>query len=143
MNRVLSGVLGLVLALVVLAAGGLNLVLGISHLHKLHTGQYAETQATITRIETVEVADSEATGGTRTEYEITVEYTLDGKKVVTQLGEIPKDFYEGMELTVLYNVDKPTDVTLPGTTGSYIMIGMGAVAVLLGVVMILRRLRGR
>ena len=143
MQKILSGVLGIVMALVFLAAGVFTIVMGVGHLQKLHAGKYVETQATITKIETIEVSDEDAPGGTREDYEITVEFTVDGKKVVSQLRETPKEFYEGMELTVLYNMDKPTDVTLPGTTGAYIMIGMGVVAILLSVVLILKRLRGR
>ena len=143
MKRIVSGVMGIVLALLFLAAGIFTLVTGISHLQKLNAGKFVETQATITKIETMEVSDDDAPGGIREDYEITVEYTVDGKKIVSQLRETPKEFYEGMELTVIYNMDKPTDVTLPGTTGAYIMIGMGAVAILISVVMFLRRLRGR
>jgi len=143
MQRLLSGVLGIVMSIVFVAAGIFTLVMGIGHLQKLNAGKYVETQATITKIETIEVSDSDAPGGTREEYEVTVEYTVDGKKVVSQLRETPKEFYEGMELTVIYNIDKPTDVTLPGTTGAYIMMGMGVLAILAGVVMFLKRLRGR
>jgi len=143
MQRLLSGVLGIVMSIVFVAAGIFTLVMGIGHLQKLNAGKYVETQATITKIETIEVSDSDAPGGTREEYEVTVEYTVDGKKVVSQLRETPKEFYEGMELTVIYNIDKPTDVTLPGTTGAYIMMGMGVLAILVGVVMFLKRLRGR
>lgn len=143
MQRLLSGVLGIVMSIVFVAAGIFTLVMGIGHLQKLNAGKYVETQATITKIETIEVSDSDAPGGTREEYEVTVEYTVDGKKVVSQLRETPKEFYEGMELTVIYNIDKPTDVTLPGTTGAYIMMGMGMLAILAGVVMFLKRLRGR
>ena len=143
MKRIVSGVVGIIMILVFLAAGIFVLVTGIDHLQKLHAGKYTETQATITKIETTEVSDSDAPGGIREDYEITVEYTVDGKKVVSLLRETPKEFYEGMELTVIYNIDNPTDVTLPGPTGAYIMIGMGVVAILISVVMFLRRLRGR
>ena len=143
MKKLLSGVVGIVFALIFLAAGVFCTVTGISQLKKLNEGKYVETQATITKVETITVSDSDAPGGTREEYEITVEYTLDGKKVVTLLNGTPKEFYEGMELTVLYNVDNPMDVTLPGTTGAIIMIAMGVVAALAGVVMFLKRLRGR
>ncbi len=143
MKKLLSGVVGIVFALIFLAAGVFCTVTGISQLKKLNEGKYVETQATITKVETITVSDSDAPGGTREEYEITVEYTLDGKKVVTLLNGTPKEFYEGMELTVLYNIDKPTDVILPGATGFYIMIGLGVVGILIGIVLILKRLRGR
>ncbi|MBQ9488678.1 MAG: hypothetical protein IJU80_01965, partial [Lachnospiraceae bacterium] len=62
---------------------------------------------------------------------------------VSHLGENPREFYEGMELTVLYEIEKPTEVILPGKTSSYIMIAMGAVAVICGGVVILRKVLGR
>lgn len=143
MKKMMTGIMGIVLAVVFLAVGIFVLVMGINHLQKLNAGKYVETQATITKIETDVVHDPDSPGGTREEYEITVEYTVDGKKYVSRLGETPKEFHEGMELTVLYNVDNPMDVTLPGTTGAIIMIAMGVVAALAGVVMFLKRLRGR
>ena len=143
MNKIVSGVVGIVMAIVFLAAGVFTLVTGIGHLQKLNAGKFVETQATITKIETMEVSDDDAPGGIREDYEITVEYTVDGKKIVSQLRETPKEFYEGMELTVIYNMDKPTDVTLPGTTGAYIMIGMGVVGIIVGLVLILNKIRGR
>ena len=143
MKKTMTGIMGIVLAVVFLAVGIFVLVMGINHLQKLNAGKYVETQATITKIETDVVHDPDSPGGTREEYEITVEYTVDGKKYVSRLGETPKEFHEGMELTVLYNVDNPMDVTLPGTTGAIIMIAMGVVAALAGVVMFLKRLRGR
>lgn len=143
MKKTMTGIMGIVLAVVFLAVGIFVLVMGINHLQKLNAGKYVETQATITKIETDVVHDPDSPGGTREEYEITVEYTVDGKKYVSRLGETPKEFYEGMELTVLYNVDNPMDVTLPGTTGAIIMIAMGVVAILAGAVMFLKKLRGR
>ena len=143
MNKLLTGIMGIVFAVVFIAAGVFCLITGINQMQKMKQGKYVETQATITQIETNEISDSDAPSGYRTEYDITVEYTLDGKKVVAQLNGTPKDFYEGMELTVLYNQDKPTDVVLPGTTGNYIMIGLGVVAILAGAFALLKRLRGR
>lgn len=119
-----------------------DLLLGINRLNKLGSGQYKEVEATITGIETYYETDPET--NTETErYEITVEYTVDGKKYVSLLGETPKEFHEGMQLTVLYDVGDPTDVVLPGKTGAYITIGLGAVVILVCVVMILKKLFGR
>ena len=143
MKRLFSGVLGIVFALVFVAAGIFVIVMGVGRIQKMNSADYVETQATITKIETTEITDSDEPGGTRTEYEVTVEYTVDGKTVVAQLNETPKDFYEGMELTVRYNVNKPTDVILPGNGGAYIMIGLGVFASLAGVFMFLKSLRGR
>jgi hypothetical protein len=143
MNKLLSGVLGIVMALVFVAAGVFAIITGVGRIQKMNSANYVETQATITKIETNEVVDTDEAGGTRTEYEITVEYTVDGKKFVTQLNETPKEFYEGMELAVRYNVDKPTDVILPGNGGAYIVIALGVVGILAGAFLFLKNLRGR
>ena len=134
--------LTLLILLLVLAAGIVDLILGINRLNKLGSGQYKEVEATITGIETYYETDPETNTDTE-RYEITVEYTVDGKKYVSLLGETPKEFHEGMQLTVLYDVGDPTDVVLPGKTGAYIMIGLGAVVILVCVVMILKKLFGR
>lgn len=143
MKRLLSGALGIILAVVFIGVGIFVIVMGVGRIQKMNSAKYVETKATITKIETIEVTDTDEPSGTREEHEITVEFTADGKKVVTQLNETPKDFYEGMELTVRYNVDNPTDVILPGNGGAYIMIGLGAVAIIAGAVLLLKRLRGR
>ena len=143
MKRLLSGVGIIVLAIAFLGAGILNIALGVSKIVKMNAGKYVETQAVITKIDTIEVADADAPGGTREEYSITVEYTVDGSKYVSQLRETPKEFHEGMELTALYNIDKPSEVVLPGTGGAYIMIGLGVFAILASVVVFIRKLQGR
>ena len=137
MNKLLSGVGTILFALVFLAAGIFNIVLGVGRLQKDSQGKYVETTALITHIESTETHDED---GTHTDYDITVEFQADGKKVVAHLGEIPKEFYEGMELTVLYNMDNPTEVVLPGTGGAWIMIGLGAVAILAAAGMLIKRI---
>lgn len=143
MKRILSGVGGIVLALIFVAAGVVCLIMGISRMQKMNAGKYVETKATIVKIETVSVADPDAPGGFRDEHTVTVEYTVDGKKYVSQMSETPDKMYEGMELNVLYNVDDPTEVILPGNTGTYIMIGLGAVGILAGLAVLFKKLRGR
>ncbi len=143
MKKLLSGVVGIVLAVAFLAAGIFSIVTGVKQMNKIKSGKYVETQATITEIESYTVSDNDDLGGVHEEYTITVEYTVDGKKVVAQLNETPDEFYEGMELTVLYNVDKPTDNILPGSNGAYFLIGFGALAIIVSAVMIIKKLTGR
>ena len=140
MKNFFKGVGALIFALIFLAAGVLCLMLGIKRLNDLSAGKYAEVQAKIVKIEAETVYDDDAV---REEYTITVEYTVDGVKYVSILGENPREFHEGMELTVLYRVDNPSEVVLPGKTGSYIMIGLGAVGIIIGIVLILKKISGR
>lgn len=141
MNRVLNGILSIVLAVVFVAVGIFLLVMGVGRLQAMNAGRFQETQATITRIDTRTETDPD--GPDRTVYDIMVEYEADGKKVVAQLDQNPRDFYEGMELTVQYNMDKPTEVTLPGKSSAYFSIGFGIVAILCGAFLVLQKLRGR
>lgn len=140
MKKGLSGIAEILFGLVFVGVGILIVVLGINRLMKLEAGKYAETQAKITHIETTTVSDED---GFHDEYDITVEYQVDGQKYVSHLGETPRDFHEGMELTVLYDIDKPMEVVLPGKTSSYIMIGIGMIAIICGAVVILRKVLGR
>ena len=139
--RIPQGVIAFFITVMVLGAGILNLSMGISRIVKLNTGKYEETQAVITKIEESTSVDSE--GMTTTDYTITVEYTVDGKRYVSQLGETPQKFHEGMELTVLYEIDNPLEVVLPGTTGACIMIGIGVVGLAAAAVVALNYFRGR
>ena len=142
MARSLNRLLSLIMAVIFIAVGIFIAYTGIQRLVKLNAGRYVETQAVITKIESRERYDSD-TGKTETDYDLTVEYSVDGKTHVSHLGETPNDFYEGMELTVLYDVANPADVVLPGTTGAFIMIGMGVLAVICALVILLKNLLGR
>ena len=139
--RIPQGVIAFFITVMVLGAGILNLSMGISRIVKLNTGKYEQTQAVITKIEESTSVDSE--GMTTTDYTITVEYTVDGKRYVSQLGETPQKFHEGMELTVLYEIDNPLEVVLPGTTGAYIMIGIGVVGLVAAALVALNSFKGR
>ena len=139
--KIPQGVITFFITVIVLGASIFNLSLGVGRIIKLNTGKYEETQAVITKIEESTSVDSE--GMTTTDYTITVEYTVDGKRYVSQLGETPQKFHEGMELTVLYEIDNPLEVVLPGTTGAYIMIGIGVVGLAAAAVVALNYFRGR
>ena len=139
--RIPQGVISIFITVIVLGASIFNLSLGIGRIIKLNTGKYEETQAVITKIEESTSVDSEGT--TTTDYTITVEYTVDGKRYVSQLGETPQKFHEGMELTVLYEIDNPLEVVLPGTTGAFIMIGIGVVGLVAAAVVALNSFKGR
>lgn len=136
MKQGVNGITKILFGAVFVAAGVLLIILGINRLVKLNAGKYVETQAKITKIETTLVSDED---GSHEEHEITVEYQVDGKKFVSRLSENPREFYEGMELTVLYDVDKPTTVVLPGKASSFIMMALGFVGVICGLMVIIKK----
>ena len=135
MKQGVNGITKILFGAVFVAAGVLLIILGINRLVKLNAGKYVETQAKITKIETTLVSDED---GSHEEHEITVEYQVDGKKFVSRLSENPREFYEGMELTVLYDVDKPTTVVLPGKASSFIMMALCFVGVICGLIFIIK-----
>ncbi len=51
MKQIIRGVGAIVFALIFLAAGVLNLVLGIGQMHRVRAGQYATAPATVTKVE--------------------------------------------------------------------------------------------
>ena len=136
MKQGVNGITKILFGAVFVAAGVLLIILGINRLVKLNAGKYVETQAKITKIETTFVSDED---GSHEEHEITVEYQVDGKKFVSRLSENPREFYEGMELTVLYDIDKPTTVVLPGKASSFIMMALGFVGVICGLMVIIKK----
>ncbi len=136
MKQGVNGITKILFGAVFVAAGVLLIILGINRLVKMNAGKYVETQAKITKIETTLVSDED---GSHEEHEITVEYQVDGKKFVSCLSENPREFYEGMELTVLYDVDKPTTVVLPGKASSFIMMALGFVGVIGGLMVIIKK----
>ena len=143
MRNFLNGVGALIMALVFLAAGILCIVLGANKIHKLNSDNYAEIKSTITKIETIETADSDSENGVREDHKITVEYTVDGNKYVSVLNETPDEFHEGMELTVLYNKDDPSDIILPGNGGAIVLIVLGAVGIIASCALVLKKIKGR
>lgn len=136
MKQGVNGITKILFGAVFVVAGVLLIILGINRLVKMNAGKYVETQAKITKIETTLVSDED---GSHEEHEITVEYQVDGKKFVSRLSENPREFYEGMELTVLYDVDKPTTVVLPGKASSFIMMALGFVGVICGLMVIIKK----
>jgi len=130
-----------------IAAGALLLVIGIVlvivggvRLHKMNAGKYVEIQATVIQAETRYVRESNNSESEREEYSAKVEYSVDGQTYTGELST-PGRYQEGDALTILYNVDRPTDITLPGTGSSYIMLIIGGIAALAGVIMLLKNLR--
>ena len=142
MNNFFQRTGALILAVVFIGAGVLCLVLGITHLNKLSNGSYIETEATVTKIDETEDWDPD-TDTYSNRYSITVQYSVDGKTYVGVLRENPKEFHEGMALTVVYDKDNPSDVTVPGTAGSWVIIALGAVGILAGGAVLVKKITGR
>ncbi|MBO5994487.1 MAG: DUF3592 domain-containing protein [Firmicutes bacterium] len=95
------------------------------------------TTGTIQSIELIhEAVDSEDTD----QYEVMVEYKVDGKTYVSDLGEKLDDFEVGKVIDILYNPENPDAIILPGKTGSVIGIVVGFLVMIASVFMFLRQL---
>lgn len=62
-----------------------------------------------------------------TTYEVMVEYTVDGKNYVSDIGDYNKGEEVGSTIDILYNPKDPEGIQRPGTTGWLIPIIIGAV----------------
>ena len=77
-------------------------------------------------------------------YEVMVKYTVDGKTYVSDLGVAQDDFEVGKVIDILYDPANPDAITLPGKTGPTVAIIGGVVAIIVGIITLIRMLaRGR
>ena len=122
-------ILGLFVVGIVFIVGG---IIGIKQ-----ANTWPGTTGTIQSIELIhEAVDSEDTD----EYEVMVEYKGDGKSYVSDLGVKLDDFEVGKTIDILYNPEAPEAIVLPGKSGSIIGIAVAAVAMLIAVFMLIKRI---
>ena len=77
-------------------------------------------------------------------YEVMVKYTVDGKTYVSDLGVAQDDFEVGKVIDILYDPANPDAIILPGKTGPTVAIIGGVVAIIIGIINVIRLLaRGR
>jgi len=77
-------------------------------------------------------------------YEVMVKYTVDGKTYVSDLGVAQDDFEVGKVIDILYDPANPDAIILPGKTGPTVAIIGGVVAIIVGIITLIRMLaRGR
>ncbi|MBR1759028.1 MAG: DUF3592 domain-containing protein [Lachnospiraceae bacterium] len=72
-------------------------------------------------------------------YTVMVEYTVDGKTYVSDLGENGKDYAVGKEIDILYNPNNPEVITKPGTMMPIIAIAVGLLAFVIPLVLMIRK----
>ncbi len=135
--RVNSGPLNRLLTIllpILLVGGGIALiVLGIQNISKNKT--YTETTAVITEM----IDQSYYDEGTRVaQYDIQVQFTVDGKTVTAKLDEYRSGFQVGKEVKIKYNPDNPTDIVASGSLSSILLLGLGIVAIISGAVAVIR-----
>jgi len=128
-NRILMRLMPFIL----LAGGILFIVMGISTFSK--KTNYTETTAVITDM----VDRSYYDGENHVEaYDVEVEFLVDGKPVKAMLDEYHSGYAVGKEVKIKYNPNDPTDIVAAGGLVVVLQFGLGIVAIIGGLVMLIR-----
>jgi len=101
---------------------------------------FLPTKAVIQSMErTYEAMDSNETDT----WEVMVAYSVDGKDYVTDLGQKKDDFTVGKEIDILYNLNNPEGIVLPGKTIWFIFMIVGAVVAVVASALLIKDIRNR
>ena len=100
--------------------------------------QNATFTPTTATIESIEV--EYGAGDESDTYKVIVTFTVDGKTYHSDLGHLSNGDYEGKEVNIMYNPEKPEEIITAGKTGPTIAIVLGAVCALAGCVGFVRKL---
>ena len=76
-------------------------------------------------------------------WEVMVEYTVDGRDYVSDLGQKKDNFTVGKEIDILYNPNNPEGIVLPGKTIWIIFMIAGAAVAIAASVLLVRDIRNR
>ena len=114
------------------AAGCFCIFLGITNLKNRQT--FLETTGVISHIEETYVGGED----NEYDYDVTVEYEVDGQKYSTVLGEYSSGMEEGQEIGIYYNPDDPSDIMSNSKATPVVLFVMGIIGLLAGIVMFIR-----
>ncbi len=76
-------------------------------------------------------------------WEVMVEYTVDGRSYLSNVGSKKDDFAVGREIDILYNPNNPEMVVLPGKTVWIIAVIAGAIVAVAASVLLAKDMRNR
>ena len=76
-------------------------------------------------------------------WEVMVQYTIDGKDYVSNVGKKMDNFTVGKEIDILYDPNNPASIVLPGKTVWIIAIIAGAVVAIAAAVLLAKDMRNR
>ena len=129
------------LAVVLLLAGGaVFIVFGATSLREIR--EFRPVEAVVSHIEREWVPNGDGTD--TQEITIYVTYTVDGQEYTEELQNTKTSYSQGDKITVLYNPEKPTEVSGATKTIAAIQIAAGSLLALGGLVtLVLFFLRGR
>ena len=93
---------------------------------------YIKTESTVTKIEVLEEAYTDTDGNyVDATYKATVKYTVDGNEYTTELDNVSK-YNEGDKVTIYYNPNDPSQVTMTISMILPIAIIVAGIAALVG-----------
>lgn len=87
-----------------------------------------------------EYVETDSDGVTNTTYEVTVDYTIDGKSYTSVMGDFENGYEVGKEIDILYDPQDPNVIVSKGKGPFYYFIGAGIFAILVGLFTFLRGL---
>ena len=98
-----------------------------------HNKNYIQTESTVSKVELVQEAyyDIDTETGVNESYDIYVEYTVNGKRYETLLGEMSKR-NTGDKIAIVYNPDDPTQISMPSSIVLNIILLVAGIASIIG-----------
>ena len=106
--------------------GGIFLIV-VGSLRLKHQKEYLPVKAVISSVEF-----TPGTGDEADTYDAWADYTVDGKRYHSYIGDIGSGHQEGEETDILYDPDDPEKTDIPGTTVPVISICAGGLMILTG-----------
>ena len=130
-----------ILASVILIIGGLMFALmGFGNMADIRN--FKQVDAVVTSVEEIESVDED--GLDDIDFVVTVKYTVDGTEYEEVLQYADKGYFvDGQEVSVLYDPDKPENVTGATKSGALVRLGVGVLFILGGIGGLLSGLIGR
>ena len=79
-------------------------------------------------------------GGSDTTFEVTVDYTVDGKAYTSVMGDYEEGYEVGKEIDILYDPQDPTVIVSKGKGPFYYFIGISIFVIIVGLFTFIRGL---
>ncbi len=117
----------------------IGIIVIVFSIHSLNRqDDFLPAKGVIQDIQEYEEIDTD--GGTDSTYEVTVEYTVDGKTYTSVMGDYENGYEVGKEIDILYDPQDPNVIVSKGKGPFYYFIGAGVFVILVGLFTFLRGL---
>ncbi len=134
MNRIMISV---VMPILFALAGCFLILLGITNIKNRQI--FVESTGVISNIEETYVGGED----NEYDYDVTVDYTVDGQEYSSPLGEYNSRMQEGQEIGIYYNPDNPSEVMTNSKSTPVVLFVMGIIGIFAGVGLFIRSLTVR